>query len=757
MFRAFFIGVFSALIVLAGVLPINAVVQAQTAPNLQAISRQTLPSSTEAKIPDVAAANKIVAVADTGNKRDAMSWVKADSAATFGDPARLGDANGISLYANTAVSAAPNGVMTYAWISSDSGGPIFVRQRAVDGTLLPQVQAAPGTSFRAYVDVAATTTGTIVVVWSQDRFFRYSYSNNNGATWSGVDIVSDKESLNVPALSVGADNRIMLAFGAATGIIYAGTWNGTGFSVEQVSSGNAYEADPTIAVGPDGTAYVAWRRIGGGYYYAARQATGAWPASRLSSAELYGFASIASDESGNLVFAWADTGGGINVAYKTVDNVFGGPVRMIQGDANFMVRVAMNSNGKSWIHVAAERHGGSGLHTDYVLLSAQGAAAMSVSPVLEPSVTLLKGTTPIVGNKTSVNLGFSAVSGSPNQIRWRWNVAPTDTLSDSGGWQAATITTTVPILVPIAASVNTTDCLSETLYIQVRDSTTTASEVKPVNVIVDSQASGSVRAVNPYIGNKSTVFTAGQDVQPADLTTDTGASDGDPNYTRWPQLYLEVNGGAECSGLSQLQTGASLAALGTPFGIVNNFLATAILIPNYNFSTMPIPQSSSTVAVRVSDKVGNLLDYTNVITVDTIKPVLNTLTLTPTLIITVNPSATILADLKFSDIQVTDAYPGGYWGAWVTNSLTPVTNPLTDTALLWTPVRIPDQANPVIKGWSLASRLPVSFKSLQPNTTFYVYTRFLDGAGNPTDGVISQTITLANITLPRQFLPAVRR
>jgi len=38
-----------------------------------------------------------------------------------------------------------------------------------------------------------------------------------------------------------------------------------------------------------------------------------------------------------------------------------------------------------------------------------------------------------------------------------------------------------------------------------------------------------------------------------------------------------------------------------------------------------------------------------------------------------------------------------------------------------------------------------------------VYVRFLDGAGNPTDGYLTASVTLSQITRPQVSLPLVRR
>lgn len=161
---------------------------------------------------------------------------------------------------------------------------------------------------------------------------------------------------------------------------------------------------------------------------------------------------------------------------------------------------------------------------------------------------------------------------------------------------------------------------------------------------------------------------------------------------------------------------------------------------------------------RLTDRVDNVLDLTSVITFDSVRPVVGA---GAELIVTPNSRATILADLSLSGLAVTDAYPGGYWGAWIANSLAPVDEPAISGALTWTAVPIPAAARSadgaVVLRWSLATGLGTPAPELPPNTTIYVYLRLLDGAGNPSERVLTGQVTLATVTLPTVRLPLVAR
>jgi hypothetical protein len=744
MFRAFLTGMVSAIVVMAGVMPPHA--SAQAGPNLRLLSQQTLESSQQVKVPDVNVGGRTVLVTGNRNSQDAHVWRKADADLNFGGPQRLGEPGDNTLFNNVAVGALPDGSAYTAWFGPSEAPGISGRRVEANGTLGPTEDIMPaGRNFRAYLDVAATADGTVVVAWSENStfFFRYrSPATQN--RWVGPNAISDQKSQNIPMLTTGPNNRIGIAFGNAEGEIFAGQWNGQGFTIERVTNNDDFDADPSIALLPNGTPIVAWRRVDRGFYFAQRQANGSWPNARLSNIDVFGIAAVSADEAGNVAFSWAGTDARLYVAYQTAGNVFDGPrVLTPSGAAYFISRNAANINNQSLIHVTVERHSGRNLNTDYTLWAATGAGNIGAKPAVENDA-------PTAGNKTTVSVNFNNVAGSPTQVRWRWGAAPTDAASDSNGWVAFAN----PLSVPIPSSVNTTDCTPETLYTQVRNATITENAVEADSITIDNQVSTAARISNPFIASKSPAFTPLPQVGLDDANSDGGAADGDPDYTREPFFYLEVNGTNDCTGLSEFAYGASAQTLSRPFGVVNNFFANTLAFP----SPSDLTQGPRTVLVRVKDKAGNQIDFTRTLTYDSVRPVVAA---GAQLAITPNARATILADLALSNLQVTDAYPGGYWGAWVANSLTPVADPTTSTALNWTPVQINGPARSAgaatIKNWSLATKLGVGARSIPANSTIYVYVRLLDGAGNPSDRVITQQVTLPAATLPQTQLPLVRR
>lgn len=750
--RSFLLGVFSAIFLLVGLFPAGT--SAQSPINLQV--QQTLSGSRQVKYPDIAVAGRTIAVGGTAERRESRSWVKTVDQSTFGDPIDIGNASGKEDYIPTAVSGRSDGTVTYAWIGDDEDGPIRVRQRYPDGTLSGEVTARSSGTFRVYVEVASnnpigTTNnpGTTVVVWSEGGRFRYVYATGGNITqWFGPGIVADITSLNRPSMAVGPNNQIGIAFGTASGDIYYGLWNGGGFDVEVVANTGNYEADPTMTFLPNGTPVVAWRRVEGGYFYSKRAGPSNWPASQLSRDIVYSTAAIASDEAGNLSFAWSDASDSRTIrfraAFATPSDVFTGPVQVAEGDLRTNTQIATTITDRTQINIVVERFA-SDLFAEYFLLTALGAGSMGAQPRVTSPVTA--NGFPVVRGPSAISVSFADVQGTPTQVRWRWGAPPSDATTDSGGW----VTYSNPLPVPIPPAINTSDCGPETLFTQVRNNTTVENAPKQVSVIIDRKVTGSIRAVNPYIGNKLPVFTDTEEGRVFDLGTNGGASDGDPNYTRDPLFYLEVVGGNDCVGLKQVRYGASTTTLGRPFGIVDEIFANVLTLPNpTNLTNGPRP-----IVVRLNDDLDNVIDYNTTLILDTVKPVLAD---GASMTITSDPTATILATLNFSGVTVTDAYPNGYWGVWVANSLTVVPNPAASSALIWSPAELKTKgSNPVLKNWSLLAGLNRTAESFTGQQTFFVYVRFLDGAGNPTDRVVSAQITLDEVTDVATRLPMVRR
>ena len=734
--RAFFLGVLSALLLLAGLIPAR--MAAQGNPNLRLVATQTVAGSKGVKFPDLAVAKRTVALSGGVVDRYAATWLKADTATVFPDTlTELGSVSGTPDYTNAAVAARSDGTLTYAWIERAFTGPIQVRQRAPNGALSGVFTARSGGEL-IFVDIVTADNGTTVIAWRDTKNFYYSYSTGGNLNqWSGA-VILGPASAGRPILASGPNSEIWVTFYTPNGDIRAGGWNGSSFSLETVAATSAYEADPTVTILPDGRPVVAWRRVDGGVRFATRQSGGGWPQQNLTDTPTEGEAAVSADEGGNLAFAWTPKTGGIFAAYLSAQGTPSGPVQLAAGGAGFFHPfITSNISDRSSIHVAVENFTG-GLQTSAFMLLADGVVgAMSAQPTIEGGAAL--------SNKSSsVQVTFGNVQGNPTQVRWSWNEPPT-----ADNWQAYES----PMTIPVPFSVNTQDCVPEVLYTQVRDSSDRREATPKQDAItLDTVVNASVQVINPYSRSAAAALASSGLALPQDIVSSGGASDGDPGHTRIPFFYLDINGGADCAGLASYRTGATGASLGAAGGISNDRFSAILLLPN----GLSLPDGSAPIVVQVTDALGNVRTDNLSVVLDRGKPTLTSGSLAA---VTPGSSASLLTSLQLSNITATDTgYPDGYWGVWVANSRSLITDTLTNTSLNWYPVAIPVAGrtlSPTVTNWSLASGLTSSQLTAG---TYYVYVRLLDGAGNFSDQVMTSTVTLSTApTRPQVMLPLVQR
>ena len=736
--RAFFLGALSALLLLAGLIPVR--MAAQSNPNLRLVAAQTVAGSTGVKLPDLAVAKRTVALSGGVVDRYAATWLKADVDTAFSNtPIELGAVRGQPDYTNTAVAGRSDGTLTYAWSERAIAGPIQVRQRAANGALSGVFTVHSGGQY-FFVDVVTAENGTTVVAWRDTSNYRFSYSTGGNLNqWSGPAAFAPASG-GRPILASGPNSEIWVAFYTPNGDIRAGVWNGNGFTLETVAATSAYEADPVVTILPDGRPVVAWRRVDAGIRFAIRQSGGGWAQQTLIDTATEGLAAVSADEGGNLSFAWTPKTGGIFAAYLSALNTPSGPIQLATGGEGFFNPfITSNISDRSSIHVAVENFTG-GLRINAFMLLADGVGgALGAQPTIEGGAAL--------SNKSSsVQVSFSDVQGNPDQVRWSWDTPPTDT---NATWQAYQSTLTVPV----PFSVNTQDCLPEILYTQVRNSSSNRTETTPkqASITLDTVVSASVQVMNPNSRIARAALSSSSMVIPQDIATNSGASDGDLGYTRDAFIYLDINGGADCAGLASYRWGRTVSTLGTKsYGVADN---RAIAFWPVEWATT---DGSVPIVVEVTDKLGNVRTENLTIVLDRVDP---TLTSGSLAVVPPGGASSILTSLQLSNLVATDTgYPSGYWGVWIANSRSLITDTLTNTALNWYPVEIPVAGrtlSPTITNWSLASGLTSGQLTAG---TYYVYVRVLDGAGNPSDAVITSTVNLgATPTRPQVWLPVVQR
>lgn len=740
---------------------------AQTDPGLRLITELQVPNSRDVKFPHVVAGSNLVHVTGNANRSSAYAWTKAVTANSFPAGVELGPAEGQPDFSTTSVTKGTDGSVYAAWVNQGSR-TIFMRQRNTAGAWGPTRTVDRGSSFPVKPEVGVSSNGTIFVAWREpDRPLRFRFSSDGGVNWSSARNVSDDIAYDSPiALAGGPNGAMAITFTAGAGgrlQIFAGLWGGSAFTVQRITTLGADYADSSISIGPDGKIFAAWRGVaesGGnsGVFYAERAADGSWPRSRLAGGKVTGTASVNADEGGNLHFSWiAQPSGGNQIfyAFKPATDAPRGPVASGDRGSLFNSRGFGSAADGAYNHVVSEEFTGAGLITRYSLFQAN-VVTFGGEPVVENGVARARR-----NDDGAVAVTFRSVVGAPNQVRYAWNRPPTN----DDAWQAFNVASpTIRVPVP-EAILNSTTCEASTLYTQLRNATTNQIEVqaRSATVQIDGVVEASVSLENAFGRSGSRVSGT------AELAGVAGAPGGDPLYTRVPLVFLNVDALTDCNGLTALSVGADRNALETTYQMSESGFEGIVALPNLaNLKPGPVP-----FTVRVSDGAGNARFFDFVVTIDEDKPVLNTSS-PGTVSAVADRKGDVLQDLVLTNINVRDAtyVPAGdadpnrrYWGVWLANAVEPVADPINE--LTWTvlpappSVAVPNVAagttdyQVTVQDWSLS--IGLTRDQRQAGEDYFVYVRFLDGAGNPTDDYLRIDIASSQFDLVDAYLPLVAR
>lgn len=348
-----------------------------------------------------------------------------------------------------------------------------------------------------------------------------------------------------------------------------------------------------------------------------------------------------------------------------------------------------------------------------------------IAPPVGADLSLTNGT---ITNNPNITVNLTNVTGNPTQMQVSFDGAPTDA------------TTKEPFQATFTRRATESSACVRSINLVLYNAEGKKSNTITSNFTLDSSVQSTAIVGNPYKRENAVIYTA-----------DTGqtATDGDPNYTRKQAFYIEISGASECTGLKQLRIGSSANTLGTPFSIAGNFFANVLPIPG------DVQVGPNRIFTETSDSAGNTKLISSTIYYDPTPPVLKTKgTLTATL---PSSGASVLISLDFRGNDVDDNMYGdrGFWGVWLANSRTEVANPAADTTLSWAAVAVPgNSADFRLSNWNVINYLPAAS---QTPGDYYIYARFLDGAGNPTSDVLSVKVTISAITRPTVSLPLVSK
>jgi hypothetical protein len=735
--------------------------QAQTTAAL--VRQFNVPGTVDVKYPDVVGVGNRAYVSGSpgaGKTREAKVSFSDQPFTTFGDQTSLGSINGASDYSPTVMTSGPDNAVYAAWISSDDRKVSMRRRDPSTGAWGDTVilangrDSSGGDEFRSRPEVAVLSTGNVFVFWDEEGRHRFRYSDANGNNFTGVGVVADRDVGSRPAASVGPNGTLAIAYSTATGDVYAAIWNGSSFdSALLTGDQSGYAADPTSAITPDGKVYIAWRFVEGGIWYAERDLSGTWNRSRLvgGSATAYGTVAIDSDAEGNLHMGWGgNTGGKFDFwyAFKPNGQNWQGPIAGTDdSDLDANVSISSTLNDFAYGHMVGERFSSDGLRTRYGLF--RGAASFCGGALTLRDTT--SGSTEFTDEDPISGL-IAPTNCTPQQMQVSLNTPPTAATSKST--YAANISVDVP------TNLVGTQC-TQTVYVHLyKDANATFSSSAIFSKAIKLDPPGDVDAVvqarNPQAGlSPSYTPFAG------DAGTATGASGGDPAWTRTPTFLLNIGPNDDCSGLKSYAVGSITG------NITNNSVSTEIALPT---STAPTP-GPQTFDVNVSDNLGNLKAFPQTINFDPLdnpttpaadesgRPVYVSGTLSND-----NSSAdarkSIFRTLSFSNVNVTDNLyranaPGSqFWGVWVAIGARNDTSTTPSSTLLWVPIKVSSPGATFTVPINLFNNGPGP--RLDQDGTYVVFVRFLDGAGNPTTTILNTSLTLdPGYTLPSQKLPTI--
>ncbi|GAB4115698.1 MAG: sialidase family protein [Roseiflexaceae bacterium] len=741
------------------------------------IRQDNVPGVSDTKYPDVLGVGSTAYIATTsGTTSDRrarlVTIAQPYESSSYSDAADLGDADGQSDYSPSVMTVGPDGAIYYIWMRAQSREIKLRRLGPGETSFGPERTIISGGNFRVRVDAVVTSNNTLMVMWDENSRYRYRTSTDGGVTWSGTSIVDDTvDSAGRAYIAADQAGGIWVAYGTSgnrnAGRIRAAYWSGSGFgSIKDLTadkSGDDYFADPSVAVGANNVPYVAWRNVGGGIYYAERDAsTGNWNRSRIvSNATAYGTVALASDSLGNLHIAWGGNNSGsfeVWYAFKPAGQAIQGPFQYSNDndlDANFNVSASLSDY--AYGHIVGERFTSGGLRTRYTAVKSlangcQGTLTINNTSTINGKKVVTPSTSTGVQLSTTITPGSNCTS--PQQMQISLGSAPTSKTSP------APVTYSSSAMVGVSDSLVGKQCLFTVYGHLYKDSN---SAFNAQNVFFDSviieppgDVDASVEVLNPNM-NINTTYTpfAG------DSASSAGASGGDPAWTRVPTYRLYIRPDGDCTGLKSYAVGS-----GSSTNLANETTNVVLGLPDASTT----PAGAKTFNISVTDAVGNQRSFSRTINYDPLddpsvsgvdetgRPVVITATIAND-----NSSATarksIIRTISFSGVNVTDnLYRSGspgtqFWGVWVANGPRNDLNP-DPNDLLWVPVEVADPAASFSFSWNLFNNGPGPATDQQGQ--YVVFVKFLDGAGNPSTATFSTTVTLdAGYSLPTQRLPLV--
>jgi hypothetical protein len=709
------------------------------------------------------------------------------------------DSNNVTHVIYAAYPESANALVMY---TNNASGSFNIAGQLID-TAGPSATSFP---FAAIAVGPNNVIHMVYVLFGKDNQVYYRRSDNGGQTWSSRIQISNAQKAASPHLTVDSNNNAHIVWidnrCGQYNVYYLSIINGVkSATLTPVPDCTTYENRPQIAIA-GGKPQVVFQ-YGTEIYYRRLDSDNQWRGANISQSPGANSANaaIASDGSNKLFVAWDEGINGHDIEFRASFDGGGSwsnvlsfsntpelatAPNVIWSAATGRAYIAWHDNtgsldnkGEIWIRefdpnttdtTAATQitHSAGRSFWPTVGVGPSRADIVWMDEVAGPSGVFQ------VYDLAGQVLGASGCSGTlvlangADQTRGgQVPAAITATCSDGGTPAAMQISidapptdTSNPAQIPFNANptITMTDGGCEhTVYVRLFKDNAPGQTFSD-SIKVDDTVNASVMVANPNMLGLPPIYTPGSStnaraIGPADAY-EGGASDGHPKYTRVRKFFLGITDVGDCTGLGDFFVPGSDTT--QPKEIPLAGFAGSPALPGFG------DPGEKPISVVISDTIGNQQAYGPMSLIyDPDHPVLNGGSVSGD-----SKTGTILRTLNFSGVSVDDTLYGQYeslpagqqfWGVWLANvNLTATPNITPDSpGLNWFPVPVGAPSAQFSLQWSLFSGL--DYGPTQGHEGSYrVLVRFLDGAGNPTQGVLSTTLTLdSGYTTPQTFLPTI--
>ncbi len=638
-----------------------------------------------------------------------------------------------------------------------AGDKIFHRSKPSNGGAWSDARFVASDSFPNPVRMVAAPNGTLWIVWrdANGTAIRYRRSGDGGLNWSGGDVATQAGNMFAPDIAVGPDNQPHIVWYLRTvnpnGGVRTADWNGSSWSLG--NAGGGYDADPVVVVDKDNTQHVAYRKQNGSDWiiqHMSRAAGQGWSAPvnvRTTTGDAAYAPGVATDSKGGVHVSWSELngGGGRDVWYslRQAGKPFSTPINVSENPSGWNSRstvVVTEDAAGIAAHIFYQR-GVRGIDVDDIYY--RRFTNVYPAPPLTGSLTINGGAH--VTNKSQVTVSITNTSTTA--------VATSYSIADGGDPGAPNL----PFANPSATTTFTLTgsdghCRPHTLYAKLGNQTGQSAAFSGT-IIYDALVDAIVQARNPNLPSNPVLNDFNALALPS----------GDIAYTRRQNYNLGVHDSIyECSGLKRY----ALAKHGeAPEPAAwHDIPAEGYVSRQVNF-TPNLPnggQGRYQFDVYVEDRIGNVSTSPHVVSVvyDVTAPALGGVS--GPLATTSSPKGGVVS-LNTAGITVDDnlyTEPGSgrkYWGYWVLVKKDSAGAPREDQELNeWAKYGVV-QPGPVSNAfsWNMARGLVGGIPGFTPGT-HTVYIRYLDGAGNWSSTITSQSVQVNQLEL-FQWLPSIQR